>query len=291
MILGTRGSKLALIQTDMVRDALSSVGIETSIQIIESSGDMDRESPLYRMNSNGAFVDFINEKVASGEIDAAVHSAKDIPSRIPEELEISAVLERDDPRDALVSKYTLKSLPDGAVIGTSSMRRAKAIENMRDDLKVVNIRGNIDTRIRKLESGEYDGIVVAASALKRMGYNGHMEILDIDTIVPAASQGIIAVVSKKGESISEELARINHERTKKEMAIERELAESLSLGCSAPVGIFARCNGHSCEIKARFYGINRKGFFDFHFSDCTGMEDIRKKIVDGIPDGFGYVFP
>lgn len=292
MILGTRGSKLALIQTEMVTKALKEIGVEASIERIESHGDMDLHSPLYSMKGEGVFVNMINERVLSGEIDAAVHSAKDIPTALHEDLEICAVLEREDPRDAIVSHYTLNTLPYGATVGTSSLRRIRALENLRADLVIENIRGNIDTRISKVGAGGYDAIMVAAAALKRMGFDGGVTLLDIDKVVPAASQGIIAVVSRKDGKYSKMLRKISDSRTMMEMTMERKISSLLSLGCSSPVGILARCGSEGCEVRVRFYSIHGRGFMDFRFTEveCSSLHKIVESMVSSIPEDYGYEF-
>ncbi|MHB8395740.1 MAG: hydroxymethylbilane synthase [Thermoplasmataceae archaeon] len=238
MRIGARGSKLSLIQTGMVADLLRKDGVEVEIVRIRTRGDTDLVSPMYEMGSTGIFVEEINARILDGEIDAAVHSAKDIPFRIQEGLAISAVLQRDVPWDALVSDFDLGALPSGSVVGTSSLRRKMEILKVRDDLLVENIRGNVETRIGKMTAGQYGGILMAAAALRRIGYEGKYEVLDRKGFLPAPNQGIIAAVSAVSSDFTEILEKIDHKETRICMENERMIMGDLNLGCSVPAGIY-----------------------------------------------------
>lgn len=290
MRIGTRGSKLAMIQTHMVSEKLKNVNVKAAIAEVPSHGDVDRESPIYSMGKVGVFVDRLNRMIIDGGIDCAVHSAKDIPSVLDSRLEISAVLKREDPRDAFVSAMSMEEIGAHSVIGTSSLRRIKGLQSIRDDLEYRDIRGNIDTRLDKLGSGQYDGIIVAAAALVRMGVRVPYHLIDTLAIVPAPNQGIIAVVSEKGSETSHMLESISHRETMEELQVERRVMTSLSLGCSEPVGIIAKHRGGRVELNARFYNKNGPGFFDFSTEISSG-DDIATFISDirtGMPGGYGY---
>lgn len=288
--IGTRGSKLALIQANMVKRRLEDIGIESLIVEIESLGDFDHQSPIYKMGSIGVFVENLNKKILDNEIDCAVHSAKDIPSSIPEELNISAVLPRDNPSDALVSDNDLFHLKEGSVVGTSSLRRIKGLLNIRTDLRIQDIRGNIDTRIGKLNNGSYDALVVATCALKRLGITQKYHEFSLNSITPAANQGIIAVVSRNDESVTKPLSAISHTETMKELRAERTILSLLGLGCSEPVGIFARSTPDKLYVVIRFYNKNGDGFKEFNgiVGSNDAMQDLMNEIMSGLPQDFGY---
>ena len=290
MTLGTRGSKLAIAQTEMVRARLVETGVAAEIIEHASLGDRSLGKPLYEMKGVGVFVRELNDKIISGEIDAAVHSAKDIPSRIDESLEISAVLERGPFRDVLVAKQPLEDIESGSVIGTSSIRRIKELGVVRPDIRTSNIRGNIQTRLSRYYEGRFDGIVLAEAALERLSVNDGHYVLDESSFVPAPNQGIIAVISRRGSRASEQLKIVDHAITRKNMEIERRIIEELDLGCSTPVGILSRTEGNRHRVTARFFSIGGNEFTDF-VEDVSGKEDLDDLIIRmrrEIPPDYGY---
>lgn len=280
--IGTRNSKLALIQANSVKDALESRGYEVQIKGFTSSGDSNRNVPLYRMSSTGVFVDELNEMILKGEIDLAVHSAKDIPTRIQDGLEITSVIKRDDFRDVLISETSLEDMREGSVIGTSSMRRIRQVKTANPKINVSDIRGNIDTRISKYMGKKYSGIIIAMAAYNRMSLDiGHF-ILSEDQFLPAPNQGIIAIVGKKSSEQAYASREINHSETFRDMQNERFIAGSLNLGCSMPVGILSS-NG---KIKTRFYSLKSNTYKDMEFFH-DNMESVIDKIRQEIGD-YGY---
>lgn len=290
--IGTRGSKLALIQAGLVLSALKEQGLEGEIHAFSTRGDRDRSSPIYEMGRIGVFVEELNARVQDSTYDIAVHSAKDIPSAINESLEVGAVLERGSYNDVLVSEYRLEELPEGSVIGTSSRRRIAELHSIRPDLVVKDIRGNIDTRMEKLKSGDYDGIILARAALDRMGEEANSFILSEEDFLPAPNQGIIAVVSRKGSEESEAIKKINNEETYRSFIFERELVARLKLGCSVPAGILCLSNGKSSLLRARLYSIasneNRE-----YVSEVGNIEDVSLmagEIMRTLPRSYGYGF-
>ncbi|MFP4654321.1 MAG: hydroxymethylbilane synthase [Methanohalobium sp.] len=241
MIIGTRGSSLALAQTKRVSQMLKSLGVNTTLKIIKTSGDSFTDRPLHELGGVGAFVREIDERMFSGEIDIAVHSMKDLPTERPDELPTAAALERDSPFDALLTRdgSTLDELPDGAVIGTTSLRRKSQVLRYRPEFDVQSLRGNIDTRITKLESGKFDGIILAEAGLKRMGWDLPVHQLDTDNFCPSANQGVIAVVAKYGDESEDIVSHINHPQTKIETEIERIVIGNVGGGCIVPIGAYA----------------------------------------------------
>ena len=241
MIIGTRGSALALAQADKIQSMLQDIGVETSKNIIKTSGDVFTDRPLHEVAGVGAFVRELDDRMIDGEIDIAVHSMKDLPTVRPEELSTSAVLERDSPYDVLLTNNGIRidELPPGAVIGTTSMRRRAQILRYRPDLEVQDLRGNINTRIKKLEDGLYDGILLAEAGLQRMGWEMDVERLMPGNFIPSANQGTIAVVTVAGTDAEDITEELDHQQTRIETEIERIVITDVEGGCTAPIGSFA----------------------------------------------------
>ena len=247
--VGSRGSPLALIQDD---EALSQIkahhpDLEFEVVIVRTSGDANQTSPLAGMGL-GVFVSQIEERLLSGDLDIAIHSLKDLPTKLPDGLTLGAVLERRDPRDVLVNRWncSLSDLPDGARIGTSSPRRAAQLRRYAPGVEVVPIRGNVETRLRKAEGGEADGAVLAAAGLARLQMEGRVaEYLSPQRFVPPPGQGALAVeVRNDDQRMIEILKCIEHPATRFEVTAERAFLETLGGGCSLPVGAYARTMGH-----------------------------------------------
>ena len=235
--IGSRGSNLAIAQAKIVEDLLIKKGFQTEIIKIKSKGDYF-DIPLRFSNGFGIFTKELDKALLNNEIDMAVHSMKDYPTTIEKGLKISAVLKRGPVEDFLVSKFSFFSLPEGAKIGTSSQRRRDFIKFLRPDLEVVDLRGNLDTRIRKYNNGEYDGIVVAKVGLERLGINIVGETLDKDIFVPQPNQGAIAVITRDDEffkiasSIDDIISHL-------ETMVEREALKVVNAGCHSSIGIIS----------------------------------------------------
>jgi hydroxymethylbilane synthase len=265
MILGTRGSKLAILQTEKVCERLKELelGYEVTIKTVRSLGDVLTDRALYNMPSEGAFVKRLDMLLLAGKIDIAVHSMKDIPLERDESLETSAVLPRDSPYDVLISRYRLDDMPNGATIGTSSVRRKFQVLNYMGErgikVSIKDIRGNVDTRIEKFKRGDYDGVILAEAGLERLNVEIAYERLDRDPFVPSPGQGIIAVVSRKESEESEILNRIDDAETRVEAEVEREVLKAIGGGCSLPVGVHAGCNGKKVEL-AVYIGSTAENF-------------------------------
>lgn len=244
IIIGTRGSKLALIQAEIVtgllKDKFPGIGIER--KIIHTKGDKILDVALAKVGGKGLFVKEIEEALLRGEIDLAVHSMKDLPSEIPEGLGIGAVLERENPFDAFVSdKYeSLKSLPFGAKVGTSSLRRLCQIKQIRNDVEIVTLRGNVETRLRKMREG-LDAVILAAAGLRRLGLAEHIrEILSPPDFIPAVSQGVIVIESRDDDTgVNGVIKELNHAETWICARAERAFLARLGGGCQVPLGAYA----------------------------------------------------
>lgn len=255
MIIGTRGSRLALVQTRKVAALLKEKGIETEERIIKTDGDRFTDRPLYQVSTGvGAFVRELDDAMIADGIELAVHSMKDLPTIRPLELVTAAVLPRDSPYDVLLTKdgLTLDELPKNAVIGTSSMRRRAQLLRYRPDLTVEELRGNIDTRLRKLEEGQYDGIILAEAGLERMGWTDTVRTrLDLDAFVPSPNQGTVAVIALAGTKAVDAAAILDDEKSRIETQIERLVIRDLEGGCTTPIGAYAEFEQNGKKIRVR----------------------------------------
>jgi len=245
--VGTRKSKLAMWQTKFVVHLmrLFDPSLEVEIVPITTKGDKILDTALSKIGDKGVFTKEIEEKLIEGEIDMAVHSLKDMPTLLPKGLTLAAYTMRDFPFDVLVSRdgKKLNELPPGAVVGTSSLRRRALLKRVRPDLKIKEIRGNIDTRLKKLEEGQYDAIILAQSSLERLGWGDRItEILDY--FIPAVGQGIIAVETREEDKDLIEFLRqsVNDIGSEAEAKAEREFLKTLEGGCQVPIGAFAVVN-------------------------------------------------
>ncbi len=244
MILGTRGSKLALAQSNWVADALRRThpDLDVDIQIIQTRGDATQAAnvPLASFGEKGIFAKELESALLAGEIDLAVHSMKDLEHTLPEGLVIAAVPEREDPRDALVGS-TLDTLPLGARVGTGSVRRRALLLSRRPDLQLLEIRGNVDTRLRKLREGQYDAICLAVAGLNRLGLQDNIaEILDPDWFTPDPGQGALAIEIRDGDQRLRDLTiGLNHGPTWYAVLAERSFLRHVGGSCKTPVGAFA----------------------------------------------------
>ena len=247
--VGSRGSPLALIQDDEAISQLKArhPELEFEVVVVRTSGDANQTAPLAALGL-GVFVSEIEQRLLSGDLDMAVHSLKDLPTKLPGGLTLGAILARKDPRDALVNRWNCspEELPDGARIGTSSPRRAAQLRRYVPNVEVVPIRGNVETRLRKAEGSEADGAVLAAAGLARLGMEDRVAAyLSPQRFVPPPGQGALAVeVREDDRRMLDILESIEHPATRFEATAERAFLETLGGGCSLPVGAYARCMGH-----------------------------------------------
>lgn len=247
MIIGTRSSSLAMAQTNIVVSLLD--GEEIEIKKISASGDKILDKPL-RSFGIGAFVRELDAMIVSGEIDLAVNSLKDMPSEDAEGTVLAAVLPRGPIEDVLLSEHPLEDLPQGAVVGTSSVRRAAILHNIRPDIEIKDLRGNVHTRLDKWKRGDYDAIILARAGLERLHLQENYHVLDPDVFVPAAGQGAIAVVCAENSSYLPLLSKLNDDNTRKDVDVERKILCELGSGCSIPVGIHATGGGSNVTAVA-----------------------------------------
>lgn len=238
--------------------------METDLVKVKTSGDVFLDKPLHQLAGFGVFVAEIDERMLSGQIDLAVHSMKDLPTKRPEELVVSAVLRRDSPYDILISRNGnadgIDDLHSGAVVGTSSMRRAAQLRRSRADIEIKSLRGNLQTRLGKLERGEYDAIVLAEAGLQRMGLNMDYVPLDAERFVPSANQGTIIVVAKKGSLAESKSRQLDDAQTRRETMIERKILESVGGGCVVPMAVHASISGSRARVIAEVLSLDGQRF-------------------------------
>jgi hydroxymethylbilane synthase len=246
LILGSRGSLLALRQAEIVRAKLTAryPELHLLVKVIKTSGDRIADRPLTDFGGKGLFIKELEEALLAREIDLAVHSLKDMTAEIPAGLHLAAVLEREDPRDALITRTgrgTLLTLPEGAILGTSSLRRAAQVRAHRPDLQIRPLRGNVDTRLRKLDDGHYDAIILATAGLVRLGLKERIvERIPTEVMIPAIGQGVIAVETRADDDeVNALLAPLDHPQTRSAITAERAVLHRLGGGCHVPIAAHA----------------------------------------------------
>lgn len=247
LIIGSRGSKLALWQAEQARARLQSLNpqLDVHIEIIKTTGDV-KNDPLSVIGGKGVFTKELEDALLDGRIDLAVHSLKDLPTILPEKLSISAICEREDPRDALVLRAgaengSLLHLPHGAVVGTSSQRRLAQLKALRSDVVVQDLRGNVDTRIRKLDEGQYDAVILASAGLVRLGLQERISArIAISEMLPAVGQGAIAIETRTDNEFAVQMTtRLDHRETRLACLAERAFLRGLGGGCQFPIAAHA----------------------------------------------------
>lgn len=250
--IGTRGSKLALWQANHIRALLARAGAQVELEVIRTSGDKITDVPLAQVGGKGLFTKEIEEALLAGRIDLAVHSLKDLPTQLPPGLTLGAVTRREDPRDALVSRagQQFAELAPAARVGTSSLRRQVQLKQLRGDLVIEPLRGNLDTRLRKLDAGHYDAIVVAAAGLKRLGWEQRAtQVFEPEEMLPAIGQGALGIeVRADDAAIRSVLVALHDAETATATAAERAFLERLGGGCQVPMGAHARIAGTELRL-------------------------------------------
>jgi hydroxymethylbilane synthase len=269
--IGTRGSALALWQAEWVKTQLLAAHVELAVEllVIKTTGDKILDVPLAKVGGKGLFVKEIEEALLDGRADLAVHSVKDMPAELPEGLHLAVMPPREDPRDALISRNGagLQALPHGARVGTSSLRRAAQLLHLRPDLRIETLRGNVDTRLRKLESEGFDAIVLAAAGLKRMELSHVVsEYLEPERMVPAVGQGALGIETRTGDAFTNEMvASLAHQQTMTIVSAERAFLKRLEGGCQVPIGAHATMEGDTLILTGMV-------------ADLEGVRLIRKEL-------------
>lgn len=281
LVIGSRGSKLALIQAGMIKTQLETAQptLTVRIEVIKTSGDVSTD-PLSVIGGKGVFTKELEEALLAGRIDLAVHSLKDLPTIVPEGLLIAAICKREDPRDALVlssaskkSPASVLDLPQGATIGTSSPRRLSQLKHQRRDLVINELRGNVDTRLRKLDEAQYDALILACAGLRRLGLDDRISApLSITEMLPAVGQGALGVETRADDQETiEAVSKLDHKFTRLACASERAFLRSLGGGCQLPIAAYAVVR----EKRIRLDGL---------VADRAGVTVVRDRISGGIDE-------
>jgi len=285
--VGTRGSKLALTQTNYVVEALKKAAPETEAEIcvIKTSGDIMQDVSLAQIGGQGVFVKEIEEALLAGSIDLAVHSMKDVPGETPEGLTFAALMPREDARDVLVSRGNVKMefMPKGAKIGTGSLRRAAQIKAMLPDINIFSLRGNIDTRLKKIETENLTGVILAAAGMKRMGYLEKItQYLPIELMLPAVGQGALGLQTRKGDTeLAELCGKLNHPQTFAEVSAERSYLRALGGGCRLPIAAYGLLEGKRLTLEGLIAAPNGSEVIrDKVWGEIGEAEDLGKILAD-----------
>ena len=255
LVIATRGSKLALAQSEMVATLLrvAHPGIQLDLRVIQTKGDLVLDRALSKIGDKGLFVKEIEQALLDGTADLAVHSCKDLPSLLPPQLVLGAFPKRADPRDVLISRHRLRlsELPTGGVIGTSSLRRACQVRHIRPDLQIIDLRGNVDTRLRKAQTEAYDAIILAAAGLERLDLGAAVtETFEVGTLVPMVAQGALAIECRADDSeVQQLLAALNDTATELAVRAERAFLRRLEGGCQVPIAAHAEVDGDAIELR------------------------------------------
>ncbi len=251
MIIGSRGSQLALWQARHTAALLAELGVETRIEIIKTTGDKITDVPLAQVPGKGLFTKEIEEALLDGSIDLAVHSLKDMPTELPAKLTLAAIPEREEPRDALIG-LSLADLKKGAIVGTSSLRRSAQLHALGLGIEITMLRGNVDTRLRKLDEGQYQAIVLAAAGLRRLGWQDRIrQLLPEEVMCPAVGQGALAIETRDDVGPAHQVvSKLDHPATRTAVTAERSLLAALGGGCQVPIGGFAYVEGSAIHLRA-----------------------------------------
>jgi hydroxymethylbilane synthase len=277
--IGTRGSRLALTQAGIVRDLLMREGHTSEIVVVKTSGDRIQDRPLADAGGKGLFTKELEEALYAEEADIAVHSMKDVPAHLPDGLMLGAFLQREDPRDVLLSNqhHTLASLPASAIVGTSSVRRRAQLLRARKDVEPVTLRGNVDTRLSKLEAGEFDAAILALAGLKRLGFESRATtILDTSEWLPSPAQGAIGIELRTNDlQTREAIAKLDHEPTSIALSCERAFLAALDGSCRTPLAALATIDGDILKFRGEVLALDGSEFVDTGFErrlDATPRE-------------------
>jgi hydroxymethylbilane synthase len=289
--VGTRGSKLSLMQTEAFLRELKVVhpNVEFQVKIIKTLGDKERGKPIFTIDSKGIFEKEIDQAIEKGKLDFAVHSLKDVPTvdEAERKTTIAAILKRASPHDVLISKgnVSLNALAKGAIIGTGSLRRMAQVKFLRPDLEVKPIRGNVDTRIRKVKKGEFDGAIVAEAGLERMGLQSEIaERFPLDRFPSAAGQGALAIVTRKNErEIIELLRAVDHPATRAEVTAERSLVFHLEGGCRVPIGAVGHANGRVLSLQGCIFSLDgQKRLSAFAEGTLNEAQEVGREVAQSL---------
>jgi hydroxymethylbilane synthase len=278
--IGSRGSQLALWQANYTKERLEARGFECRIEIIHTKGDKIQDVPLNKVGGKGLFTKEIEEALLDGRIDLAVHSMKDLPVELPTGLTIAAIPQRADPLDAIVGGK-LRGLKLGATVGTSSLRRIAQLKRIRPDLNVQSIRGNVDTRIRKVEQGEYDAIVLAAAGLRRLGWGDIIsEVFRADIVCPAVGQGALAIETRDAGPGHDACALLDDPWTRLPVTAERAMLAELGGGCQVPIGAYGTLENTDLFLTGAVFSPDGATMIRYTATgECTKPQELGRSVA------------
>jgi len=283
--IGTRGSKLALWQAEFVAEKLREKNFEVELVKIQTTGDKILDAPLAKIGGKGLFTKEIENQLADKKIDLAVHSLKDVPTELPKNFKIAAITKRAQPFDAFVSEKfsALETLPNNSVVGTSSLRRAAQILKLRPDLQIKNLRGNVETRLKKLSAGDFDAIILAQAGLERLGYTSKIKKI-LTEIIPTAGQGALAIEIRADDLQTQNAVKfLNDAETCTAIKIERDFLKTVGGSCQIPVGIFAQVDGDKISAKAIISSIDGKNFVeDFKTDSIENLANFGTNFAENL---------
>jgi len=295
--IGTRGSKLALTQANFVAEKIKKIMPEANVEIciIKTSGDIMQDISLLKIGGKGVFVKEIEDALLSNTIDLAVHSMKDVPTEIPDGLEFAAILQREDARDILASRDNRKieQMPKGARIGTGSLRRSAQLLDILPDAVIVPLRGNLDTRLRKIETENLAGVIVAAAGMKRMGLVQRItQFLPVELMLPAVGQGALGLEARTGDNdLKKILVKINHAPTNTEIAAERAFLRRLGGGCRLPIAALGKLEGDKLSLEGLVASPQGSGIIRNKVKGTVfEAEELGKKLAEMILERGGKKF-
>jgi hydroxymethylbilane synthase len=289
--IGTRGSQLALYQAYKVKDTLNLhfPGLEVEIEIIQTKGDIILDVALSKIGDKGLFTKEIEVALLEGKVDIAVHSCKDLPTRLPEGLQLGVVLERGEIRDALVSKNgkKLHELTENDVVATSSLRRQAALKKMNPKLNIIDIRGNVQTRLKRMEEGYCDAMIMATAGLQRLKLDHYItQMIEPETMMPAVAQGAIAIeVRENDREVLEILEKINHQSTWTAVLSERAFLRTLEGGCQVPLGCYSKIDGENITLHGFVASVDGKQYIEDQITGNIEQaekcgEELAQKLID-----------
>ena len=288
VVLGTRGSKLALAQAEKCAERLRGAGLGVEVRVIRTTSDHHPETPLSVIDRRDVFTRQLDEALLEGGIHLAIHSLKDVPTELPEGITLAAITERHDPSDALVSdeRYDVDGLPEGAVVATSSLRRRAQLLHRRPDLRIVEIRGNVDTRVRKMRAGEADAVVLARAGLDRLGLAAPHAVIPPDVMLPAVGQGSLTAAMLEDHPLRERIREtLNHEESEKAALAERALLRALEGGCRVPVGALGEVEGNVVRLRGVVASpdgsLVYRGEAEGHYPEEVGVRLARELLERG----------
>jgi len=296
VVLGTRGSNLALAQAETCAERLRAAGLEVEVRVIRTTSDHHPETPLSVIDRRDVFTRQLDEALLEGRIHLAIHSLKDVPTELPDGITLAAITERRDPSDVLVSdeRYDVDALPNGAVVATSSLRRRAQLLHRRPDLRIVEMRGNVDTRVRKMRAGEANAVVLARAGLERLDLDAPHSVIPPAVMLPAVGQGSLAAATLQRGRLRQLVRELlNHEESEKAVLAERAMLRELEGGCRVPVGALGAVEGNLVRLQGLVASpdgtLVHRGEAEGQYPEEVGVRLARDRLERGAAEVLGEI--